>query len=367
MAPKTIIKSCFIVLIILAVVSCKDNSSENNTHNNSNQNIEIFKNNLTILTPMEGSVYAIGDSIYFDIETSDKSIPDSIVVYYNSKSIINLTKSPFRITWKAQDVKVGKNSFRIASYQKGKKVDQKFISLIFKSDIVPEKIEYKIIRKLKHNPNNYTQGFVYENGYIYEGTGKRGQSHIEKYEPANIEPIQSISNENSIFGEGIVIVNDKIVQLTYTSNIGFIYDKTTFKRLGSFDFYTEGWGLTYDGNQLIMSDGSNNLYYLDKNTYTKTGQIEVYDNNGPVVMLNELEYIDGKIYANIYGKDVIVIIDTKTGKVLSKIDCSKLRPENLPFDTEYAFNGIAYNPENKHLYVTGKYWPVTYELELIIK
>jgi glutaminyl-peptide cyclotransferase len=165
------------------------------------------------------------------------------------------------------------------------------------------------------------------------------------------------------FGEGIAFVNNTIIQLTWQSHIGFIYDKTTFALLGNFTYPTEGWGLTFDGEQLIMSDGSDNLYFLNPTTFQRIGQIQVHDGNTTVVNINELEYINGDVYANIWQTNTIAIINPETGQVKAWIDLTGLPGENNS-NPEAVLNGIAYDQKNGRLFVTGKDWPNLYQINL---
>jgi glutamine cyclotransferase len=165
------------------------------------------------------------------------------------------------------------------------------------------------------------------------------------------------------FGEGIAIVNNTIIQLTWQSRIGFIYNKTTFSLLGNFTYPTEGWGLTFDNKKLIMSDGSDNLYFLDPTTFQLTGQIQVRDGNTTVININELEYINGDIYANIWQTNKIAIINPETGQVKAWIDLTGLPSENTS-NTEAVLNGIAHDQKDDRLFVTGKNWPNLYQIKL---
>jgi glutamine cyclotransferase len=185
--------------------------------------------------------------------------------------------------------------------------------------------------------------------------------------------LQQVKLEDKYFGEGSTLVGDKIVVLTYRENQGLVYDAKTFQQQGTFVYPTsrDGWGLCFDGKQLIMSDGSNLLYFMNKDTYKDESTIAVYDNNGPVESLNELEYIDGKIYANIYTKNIVVVIDPATGVVEKQIDFSGLLPDDY-FKTEddranNVLNGIAWDKAGKRLFVTGKKWPHLFEVKPVAK
>ncbi|MFO7975039.1 MAG: glutaminyl-peptide cyclotransferase [Candidatus Hydrogenedentota bacterium] len=224
---------------------------------------------------------------------------------------------------------------------------------------------YRVVKTFPHDPEAFTQGFAFENGFLYEGTGLRGKSSLREVVVETGEVARMASLEDAYFGEGIAILGDRIVQLTWRSQIGFIYDKRTFERVGQFSYPTEGWGLTYDGARLIMSDGSSFLYFLDPETFERTGQVQVIGPSGPVTRLNELEYIDGEVYANVWRTDRIARIDPTTGALLGWINLEGLlAPEDRTGD-EDVLNGIAYDPATNRLFVTGKRWPKVYEIELL--
>ena len=225
---------------------------------------------------------------------------------------------------------------------------------------------YEIINSYPHDPTAFTQGLIYLDGVLYEGTGRHGQSSLREVdlETGDVQTYSTIPEQ--YFGEGITIFDDKIYQLTWKSQTGFIYDQDSFELLDTFTYPTEGWGLTHDGEQLIMSDGTNNLYFLDPDTLEIKNMISVLDVQGnPIMRLNELEYIDGEVYANIWQTNQIVRINPGTGQVTAWIDLTGiLSPDSLtqPVDV---LNGIAYDAENGRLFVTGKLWPNLFEIELV--
>jgi len=224
---------------------------------------------------------------------------------------------------------------------------------------------YEIINIYPHDVNAFTQGLVYENGVLYEGTGQRGYSSLRKVEIETGKVLQIYHLPDYFFGEGITIWKDKIVQLTYQSRQGIVYDKETFKPLSEFKYNTEGWGLTHNGKNLIMSDGSPTLIFLDPNSYEVVNKVAVYYNGSLLENINELEYINGKIFANVWMTDNIVIIDPESGQVESLIDLGGLMKKmqiNRQIDV---LNGIAYDAKNKRLFVTGKWWPNLFEIKLI--
>lgn len=223
---------------------------------------------------------------------------------------------------------------------------------------------YTIINTYPHDPTAFTQGLVFEDGVLYEGTGLRGQSSLRRIELETGKILHVYELPHTYFGEGITIYKDTIIQLTWQSNTGFVYDKDTFALLQEFSYPTEGWGITYDGNTLIMSDGTSTLHFLHPETFEEISSIEVY-HDAPVTRLNELEYIDGKIYANVWLTDRIAIIDPDTGKVTGWIDLEGLLPEECTQRAD-VLNGIAYDADNDRLFVTGKLWPYLFEIDLIL-
>jgi glutamine cyclotransferase len=228
-----------------------------------------------------------------------------------------------------------------------------------------QRYTYKIVNKYPHDPDAFTQGLVYHDGILYEGTGIRGQSSIRivDLESGEIHRIHNLSKDH--FGEGITILNGQIIQLTWQSKIGFVYNKEDLDVLKTFEITNEGWGLTNDGSNLILSDGTSTLYFLDPVSFQVVRSVEIYDDDDAVTEINELEYIDGVVYANIWKTDLIALIEPLKGSVIGWIDLSDLKShidDDLKIDV---LNGIAYDEESKHLLVTGKYWPILFEIELI--
>ncbi len=224
---------------------------------------------------------------------------------------------------------------------------------------------YKIVNSYPHDRQAFTQGLVYEDGILYEGTGRNGYSELRKVDLATGRVLHRLKLSDEFFGEGITIFGDKIIQLTYLSNVGFVYKKETFELLREFDYPTPGWGITNDGKHLIMSDGTQKLYFLDAETFKQVRHIEVYDWGVSVWHLNELEYIEGKIYANVWPTERIAMISPKTGQVISWIDLRGLLSQK-DYDMQVdVLNGIAYDKAKGRLFVTGKHWPKLFEIKLI--
>jgi len=222
---------------------------------------------------------------------------------------------------------------------------------------------YDVIKVYPHDKNAFTQGLVIEKDVLYESTGLYGNSTLRRVELETGNVLQIYSLPSAFFGEGITIFGDKIIQLTWQSQTGFVYDKHSFDLLREFSYPTEGWGITNDGSQLIMSDGTEILHFLNSETFEKVGQVEVHDDE-PVTNLNELEYINGEVYANIWGEEKIAVIDPHTGQVKGWIDLTGIyNQENR--DPNNVLNGIAYDAEANRLFVTGKMWSQLFQIKVL--
>ena len=225
---------------------------------------------------------------------------------------------------------------------------------------------FEVVATYPHDPDAFIQGLVYQDGIFYEGTGLRGRSSLRKVDPASGDVTQGIDLPAQDFGEGIAIFGDKLYQLTWQENTGYIYDKDSFELLDTWTYPGEGWGLTTDGQQLIMSDGTNVLRFLDPSTLAETRRVEVLDPQGRALTnLNELEYVNGEVYANIWQTDWIARIDPATGQIRGLIDLRGLLPAEDRTQPVDVLNGIAYDPASDRLFVTGKLWPKLFEIDLV--
>ncbi|MGD8499299.1 MAG: glutaminyl-peptide cyclotransferase [Phycisphaerales bacterium] len=224
---------------------------------------------------------------------------------------------------------------------------------------------YEVVNTFAHDRKAFTQGLVFEDGVLYEGTGLPGRSELRKVELETGNVLQTHKLADEFFGEGITIFGNNIIQLTLQSNVGFVYDKNTFELLQEFNYPTEGWGITHDGKHLIMSDGTPMLYFLDPETFARVYKVMVFERDDTVWGLNELEYVDGQIYANVWSAERIARIEPETGQVVGWIDVKGLLTPQDRSEEIDVFNGIAYNPANGHLFVTGKFWPKLFEIKLV--
>lgn len=229
----------------------------------------------------------------------------------------------------------------------------------------PAKMEYGVIKAFPHDTSSFTEGLFWLNEQLYESTGLQEKSYLLRADLATGKANKKIKLPSQFFGEGIAMINNKIYQLTYQEHKVFVYDME-FKKIGEFDWPYEGWGITTDGKQLIMDTGGSNLYFINPETFKIERTLGVYNNNGYVDSINELEYVDGYIYANRWLTDLIVKINPKTGLVEAQADMSEIfRRSNLPGPANpgACLNGIAYDNAKKSFYITGKYWPYVFEVK----
>jgi glutamine cyclotransferase len=225
---------------------------------------------------------------------------------------------------------------------------------------------YLVLNTYPHDRNAFTQGLAFDDGILYEGTGRRGHSSLRQVdlETGVVQRLNELPER--FFGEGMTVLGGRVIQLTWRSRVGFVYDKMDLALLREFTYPTEGWGITNDGIRLIMGDGTSILRFLDAETFEELGQIEVRDGTRPVTRLNELEYVNGEIYANIWKSDRIARIDPETGEVAGWIDLAGLLSPEDRSEPVDVLNGIAYDAEGDHLFVTGKLWPKLFEIELTL-
>ena len=225
----------------------------------------------------------------------------------------------------------------------------------------PKLYTYQIIKTYPHDTSAFTEGLVFKNGVLYESTGEYGSSSLRRVDLENGVVQKEILLPDQYFGEGLTVVNNSLIQLTWREKIGFIYDKETFSLLGNFSYSTEGWGLTFNGTDLIMSDGTSKMTFLDPITFHVVGQVNVHDGNTPITNINELEYVNGDVYANIWMQQKIAIISPQTGAVKGWIDLTGIYQSN---NLDEVLNGIAYDTQTNRLLITGKDWPNLYEITI---
>lgn len=349
---------CFLIVVLLSACT-----SENNTESEqelTQKNEDIIKISLKGTT----SIFTVGDKLSLQIQLDSTKKISQLEYYLDNRLFQKSTQIFDSIIIKTDTLSVGQHYISCKAKRDSDYVDIDNIAFILLSDIVPIVGKYDIKRVLPHDTKAYTQGLQYEAGKMYEGTGIEGESVLKEINLKNGETIRDIGIMPDYFGEGITIFGNNIAQITWRSNVGFVYDKKTFTKLREFSYATEGWGLTFDGKNLIMSDGTENLYYLDTINFSVLKKVQVYDNQSPITRLNELEYVDGFVYANVYTTNYIVKINPKNGKVLCRWEFIDLLKESDKQPNTDVLNGIAYNKQTKRFYITGKYWPKMFEMVL---
>lgn len=234
-------------------------------------------------------------------------------------------------------------------------------------DGAPRAYVAQVVNDYPHDADAYSQGLIFVDGTLYEGTGKYGQSTLRRVDLKTGNVLQKISLDNRLFGEGITAWDDTIVQLTWKANVGMVYDRKTFALRQRFRYSGEGWGITHDGRNLIISDGTSTLRFLDPKTFQVVRRLSVRSGASRIRHLNELEFVQGEILANVWYKDYLVRISPTSGEVTGYIDLSGLWPQSQRHDKEAVLNGIAYDEVGKRLFVTGKNWPRLYEIRLVAR
>lgn len=325
----------------------------------SNKNNYSRKPITNILITPANKVVEQGNDFTVKTQTSVKNGKlQKVDLFIDNELIESTDKAENTIKVSTKKYLPGNHTIKAVAYKTDGISSANTATFFIPSDIVPEKLSFKIIKTLAHDPSYFTQGFEFVDEVLYEGTGNEGTSFIFSYIPGKNKIIKSLKLDNKYFGEGITILNNKIYQLTYKHKIGFVYDSNTFEKINEFSFVSnEGWGLCNDGKNLIMSDGSSKIHYIDPINFSIINSIEVCDNQGTIDYINELEYVDGIIYANIWTKNTILKIDANTGKVLAYINMEPLLAEVKSSAFIDVLNGIAYNRKENLFYITGKLWP----------
>ncbi len=354
--PSNALSMVCLLLALLFTASCQDRPAVST---------------LWFKSPMSDQSLPLGQDIKVELDVPKGEDIGSVEYLIDGKSMgTGQGAAPFMISTKG--LSVGFKTIAAIVDKDGDK-DTLEIKVQMNSGLPPEEYAYKIVKEYPHDTSAYTQGLEYHNGLFLESTGQEGHSTLRWVEPASGKPVQMEKLADQYFGEGATLVGDKIVMLTWRSNMGFVYEAKTLKQLSTFPYENskEGWGLVFDGSRLIKSDGTNRLYFLNKDTFKEEAYIDVYDNKGAVTYINELEYIDGKVYANVYQEDYIVVINPATGIVEKKINLQGLLSKSY-FKDEFerandVLNGIAWDKEGKRLFVTGKKWPKLFEIVLVPK
>lgn len=337
------------ILLGIAVTSCKDDEN-------------ALKNLFSLENSSIKPILKLEESIDLVLQNKENIIIDSVVYYINGEKI-GTVKGNEKLPFGLKNQKLGNQTIKSLVYFEGKNTEISTSFTIYAS-VEPKIIDYTIINTFPHDIKAYTQGFEFYNGILFESTGQYKESTLRKTDYKTGKVTEQIQLEDKYFAEGITVLNDKIYQLTWQEKTGFVYDAKTLKLEKTFSYETQGWGITNDGEKLYMSDGSEKIYILNPETLKVEDIINVYTNSAKIDSINEMEWVDGKIWANIYQKDAIAVINPKTGAVENVINCAELRNKVTQHPEIDAFNGIAYNKTTNTFFVTGKYWDKTFEIKV---
>ncbi len=352
----------FLPFLLLVLTACGNNG---NKVERSPAITPVAVKHTKLLSPLNGTKIVTGNTFTLELALLDSARIDSAEAFFEGRRYV-LGGGKMSAVLETAGFFPGRKSLRTTvSFADGKR-ESHSVQIILLSDVVPERYTYRVLNTFPHDVGAYTQGLEYVDGWLYESTGQKGESSLRKVSLDDGKVVQIRDLSKDLFGEGITLFGNRIFQITYLAQVGFIYDKKTFELIQKVYYQNkEGWGLCNNGKELIMSDGTNVIYFIDPESFIPIRQIEVYDNNGPVDSLNELEYINGKLYANRYYTDEIEIIDPVSGKIEGKVNLKGILPVSKRKPTTNVLNGIAWDKQGKRLFVTGKYWPELYQIELI--
>ena len=358
-----------VLLLFVWTISCSGRPGKKNETTSDIKPLtdEASELNLVkLVAPGENEEFKLNQSFEVVLDLMFRNrIPDSVAVIFNGKIVKILKADPWKCSVPGELTNTtGRKSLKIIAYKDGRLQNPIARFLIFYSDAVPKINRYKVINSYPHDRRAFTQGLFYDNGSLYESTGQETESSLRQVELATGKVIRQLNLESSLFGEGITLYRERIYHVTWTSKVGFVYEKETFKQINKIYYPTQGWGLTTIGDKIVMSDGTNTLYFYEPELFTVISRIEVYDNEKKVDSLNELEYINGEIWANIWMEDRIARIDPGSGKVISYIDLQGLLPQNERNRETDVLNGIAFDKDSGRIFVTGKRWPKLYEIRV---
>ncbi|WP_396601272.1 glutaminyl-peptide cyclotransferase [Algibacter sp. R77976] len=339
----------YLTIIFLSglLISCGSNSGQK-------------KSDFIIKTNAEKGNIANNKTLKLSLENKKSHTIDSVIYVLDGKKIdanSNLT-----------NFKLGKQTIEATVYFEDEKQTITSTVTILNSEL-PKVYTYKIINEYPHDITSYTQGLEFYNDTLYESTGQLKESKLRKLDYKTGKVIKNINLADEYFGEGLTILNNKVFQLTWQKGTGFVYDVNTFEKLSSFKYGNskEGWGLCHFNNTIYKSDGTEKIWLLNSETLAEQEYIQVYTNKGKIVGINEMEWIDGKIYANRYQKDGVAIINPKNGAIIGVVDFKPLKKLVTQHEGLDVLNGIAYNPKTKTIFVTGKRWDKLFEVEIIEK
>ena len=361
----------FILLTFSLLVSCKEDKNPNQE----TENTDLLNYRSSVLLYPSNQTVTLGDSLPFEIQLTDSSaqidsmhvLVDELNSNFTTSKSGDQSQGRIYFSVSGSNLKIGSHTLQLKVRIKGKDWEQSSQTFFVSSDIKPEVLTYQVVQTYPHSNTSFTQGLEWFGNRLYEGTGLNGKSTVMEIVPKTGSALQRVALDQTVFGEGITVVNNQLYQISWKNQQGFVYDLPSLKKVKTFSYPTDGWGLTHWQNQLVMTDGGNKLYFLDPLSFKTLGSVEVWDDKNAIDQLNELETVGDAIYANKYTTDTIVKIDPKTGKVLAYIDLKGLLKESDKTGEEDVLNGIAWNADEKLFYLTGKNWPKMFAVRFVSK
>lgn len=349
------------IKLLILLVALSFLYSCNSTKEQKNKPSPRVKSLSKIVEPRNGLRQTIGDTIQFKISSNNSEVTIDSVEILNEGRIVADNQQ----IWVTNAENPGKHNLTVSVYLSNGTTEKKRHSVTLLSDIEPLRYTYRITNTYPHDPDAFTEGLFIENGQLFESTGEKGQSTLRKVDLESGKVLKSIDLASQYFGEGIAPFDNYIYMLSWKERTGFVFDKNSFEQIRQFTYPTEGWGMTTNGKELIMSDGTYIIRFMEPESFSENRQIKVYDQNGPVDFLNELEYINGDLFAVRWQTEMVYIIDPESGKVKGILDLEGIFDYSLYDRRIDVLNGIAYNEKTDRYYITGKWWPKLFEIQLV--
>jgi glutamine cyclotransferase len=348
-------------LLFITFSACKN--TQNKPNNEQNQTAKQVKTNeITIISPQNGQQVRKSEIIDVVYQINNDSLTiDTTVFFVNNKEIARFHGTGYK--WTMNETRAGRQSLRLSMQAKGKEIANASCMVKYFPP-PPQNYTYSVVKQYSHNTAFFTQGLFFDNGFLYEGTGQYGSSALMKIEFETGKVINSVNLSKEFFGEGITLLDDKIYQLSWQERQCFVYDKNSFDKIATIPYQNEGWGITTVGNLLAVSNGSSIISFVKPDNFAEVRHIEVCNDKGNVSQLNELEYIDGLIWANVWQTNTIVMINPESGAVVGEIDFSGIYSGA---DSDNCFNGIACDEKTNRIFVTGKRWSRIFEVKVMKK
>lgn len=351
-------------MLFLGVISC-DNGQEGTTTTKKEKESKSQKAFVKMRSPRHQQKLKMGDSVFFKLDvTSDATGIKQLTVFLDGDELQSNDGKALQFKWPSSNLSLGEHRAEYeVMYENGKK-ERRFSSFMLLARKAPAKQTFSVIDQYPHDEKAYTQGLLWHDGKLFESTGQYNESSLRRVDLLSGKVEKQVDLAGTFFGEGLTLFGNDLIQLTWTSRQGFVYDVNSFEKKRVFDYPTEGWGITHNGKHLIMSDGSEKLYFINPATFTIEHEISACNHLGPIKNLNELEFINGEIWANIYTTTTIARINPSNGVVNAIIDLRGIVESKDAHAGMDHLNGIAYNEKDDRLFVTGKNWRRVYEIEV---